>query len=206
MNNSSSIVRPSRSRQRNMVNVVNIDSLASLDWCEGSSWLGPDTTQGNCNEDHRMKIDRDLTKPSKFGLALLCLLLASTFAGAQQRRKVIINQDCSGPGGSNMQTLLLLIQSPEVEVLGITVVSGNQWRDEEVAHTLRLLEIIGRTDIPVVPGAVFPLVRQHDETQLWQQRYGKVAFAGAWDERWWHEPFVVPPLPEGQPAARQANE
>ena len=53
-----------------------------------------------------------------------------------------------------------MIQSPEVEVLGITVVSGNQWRDEEVAHTLRLLEIIGRTDIPVVPGAVFPLVRQ----------------------------------------------
>ena len=41
--------------------------------------------------------------------------------------------------------------------LGITVVSGDQWRDEEVAHTLRLLEIIGRTDIPVVPGAVFPL-------------------------------------------------
>ena len=37
------------------------------------------------------------------------------------------------------------------------MVSGDQWRDEEVAHTLRLLEIIGRTDIPVVPGAVFPL-------------------------------------------------
>ena len=105
-----------------------------------------------------------------------------------------------------MQTLLLLIQSPEVEVLGITVVSGNQWRDEEVAHTLRLLEIIGRTDIPVVPGAVFPLVRRHDETQLWQQRYGKVAFAGAWDERWWHEPFVVPPLPEGRPAIKPSDE
>ena len=79
--------------------------------------------------------------------------------GAQQRRKVIINQDGSGPGGSNMQTIALLIQSPQVEVLGITVVSGNQWRDEEVAHTLRLLEIMGRTDIPVVPGAAFPLVR-----------------------------------------------
>ena len=36
------------------------------------------------------------------------------------------------------------------------MVSGNQWRDEEVAHTLRLLEIIGRTDIPVVPGRRFP--------------------------------------------------
>ena len=139
-------------------------------------------------------------------LAITSLLLASSLGWAQQRRKVIIDQDCSGPGGSNMQTLLLLIQSPEVEVLGITVVSGNQWRDEEVAHTLRLLEIIGRTDIPVVPGAVFPLVRRHDETQLWQQRYGKVAFAGAWDERWWHEPFVVPALPEGRPVTKPLDE
>lgn len=57
-----------------------------------------------------------------------------------------------------MQTLALLTQSPQVEVLGITVVSGNQWHDEEVAHTLRLLEIVGRTDIPVVPGAALPLV------------------------------------------------
>src|SRR6266478_3551225 len=134
------------------------------------------------------------------------LLLVSCLASAQQRRKVIINEDCSGPGGSNMQTLALLIQSPQVEVLGITVVSGNQWRDEEVAHTLRLLEIMGRTDIPVVPGAAFPLVRRREETQIWQQRFGKVAFAGAWDERWWHEPFVVPPLPEGQPTTKPAQE
>jgi len=119
---------------------------------------------------------------------------------------VIINEDCSGPGGSNMQTLALLIQSPQVEVLGITVVSGNQWRDEEVAHTLRLLEIIGRTDIPVVPGAVFPLVNRRTESQLRQQRYGRVDFAGAWDDRWWHEPFVVPPLPEGQPTTKPADE
>ena len=125
---------------------------------------------------------------------------------AQSRRKIIINEDCSGPGGSNMQTLALLIQSPQVEVLGITVVSGDQWRDEEVAHTLRLLEIMGRTDIPVVPGAEFPLVRRRDEAQLWQQRYGKVAYAGAWDDRWWHEASVVPPLPEGQPTTKPADE
>jgi purine nucleosidase len=147
-----------------------------------------------------------MMKRAEFCLALACVLLVSAFAGAQSRRKVIINQDCSGPGGSNMQTLLTLIQSPQVEVLGITVVSGNQWRDEEVAHALRLLEIIGRTDIPVVPGAVFPLVRRREDAEMWQQRYGKVAFAGAWDERWWHEPFVVPTLPEGQPTTKPADE
>jgi len=100
----------------------------------------------------------------------------------------------------------LLIQSPQIEVLGITVASGDQWRDEEVAHALRLLEIMGRTDIPVVPGAEFPLVRTREESQLWQRLYGKVAYAGAWDERWWHEASVIPPLPERRPNPKPANE
>ncbi len=130
-------------------------------------------------------------------LSIALTLLAAPVAWPQQRAKVIINEDCSGPGGSNMQALLTLIQSPRVEVLGITVVSGDQWRDEELAHTLRLLEIIGRTDIPVFSGAAFPLVFTREEAQLWQQRFGKVAYAGAWDDRWWHESTIVPALLRG---------
>jgi inosine-uridine nucleoside N-ribohydrolase len=137
----------------------------------------------------------------------IALLLASSFAWSQTaRRKVIIDEDCSGPGGSNLQTVALLVQSPQVEVLGVTVVSGDQWRDEEVAHTLRLLEIMGRTDIPVMNGAAFPLIRSREEARQWQERYGKVSYAGAWDDRWWHEPYVVPTLPEGKPTARPAEE
>jgi inosine-uridine nucleoside N-ribohydrolase len=142
----------------------------------------------------------------RFYSAIALILFAGSFAWPQQRCKVIVNEDFSGPGGSNLQTLLVMVQSSQVEVLGATVVSGDQWRDEEVAHTLRLLEIIGRTDIPVVPGAVFPLVRRRDDTQLWQQRYGKAAYAGAWDDRWWHEPFGVPPLREGQPTTKPVDE
>ena len=63
-------------------------------------------------------------------ILFLCVVLTA-LSTAQARRKVIINEDCSGPGGSNMQTLAVLIQSPRVEVLGITIVSGDQWRDEE---------------------------------------------------------------------------
>src|SRR6202034_4494014 len=136
----------------------------------------------------------------------IALLLAGSLAWSQPRRKIIINEDCSGPGGSNMQTLALLIQSPQAEVLGITVVSGDQWRDEEVARTLRLLEIMGRTDIPVLSGAAVPLVRTREEATQWQERYGKVSYAGAWDERWWHEPFAVPALAEGQPSAHPSDE
>jgi inosine-uridine nucleoside N-ribohydrolase len=136
----------------------------------------------------------------------IAALLAVSLAWSQPRRKIIINEDCSGPGGSNMQTLALLIQSPQTEVLGITVVSGDQWRDEEVAHTLRLLEILGRADIPVMPGAAFPLVRTRSQALEWQERFGKVAYAGAWDEHWWHEPFIVPKLPEGAPSIQAASE
>jgi inosine-uridine nucleoside N-ribohydrolase len=138
-------------------------------------------------------------------LAIASLLVCS-IAWSQPRRKVIINEDCSGPGGSNMHTLALLIQSRQVEVLGITVASGDQWRDEEVAHTLRLLDIMGRTDIPVMSGAAFPLVHTREEALLWQERYGKLAYMGAWDPRWWHEPFVVPALPEGQPTTKPSDE
>ena len=139
-------------------------------------------------------------------LVLLTLVLTACIAEAAERRKIIINQDCSGPGGSNMQTLLVLIQSPDVDVLGITVVSGNQWRDEEVARTLRLLEIIGRTDIPVIPGAVFPLVRNYEETLMWQDHYGKPAWGGAWDSRFYHGPFVIPTLAEGMPTTKPSTE
>jgi inosine-uridine nucleoside N-ribohydrolase len=139
-------------------------------------------------------------------LGLALFVCAAALCSAQPRRKVIINEDCSGPGGSNMQTLALMIQSSQIEVLCITVVSGDQWRDEEVTHTLRLLEIIGRTDIPVVPGAEYPLVRTREESRLWQQRYGKVAYAGAWDDRWWHEPSVVPAPPEGQPTTKPVDD
>src|SRR5262245_21783537 len=147
-------------------------------------------------------------RPRKLVLVFLfSVVLANiSFASLQQRRKIIIDQDCSGPGGSNMNTLLLLLQSPQVEVLGITVVTGDQWRDEEVARTLRLLEIIGRTDVPVIPGAEFPLVRRRDETRLRQERYGKVAYVGAWDDRWWHEPNVIPTLAEGSPTTKASDE
>ena len=139
-------------------------------------------------------------------LAVPCLLIASSLLSAQQQRKVIFDQDCAGPGGTDLQSLAVMIQSPEVQLLGITVVSGDQWRDEEVAHTLRFLEIAHRTDLPVFPGAVFPLVHTREGMRAWEQRYGKVEYSGAWDERWWHEPYSVPKLAEGQPATKAAAE
>jgi len=143
---------------------------------------------------------------ARLTLLLSLLELAAAPVSGREGRKVIIDEDCSGPGGSNMQAVAALVQSPLAQPLGVTVVTGDAWRDEELVHALRLLEIIGRPDIPVVPGAAFPLVRSREEALVWETLYGKISYLGAWDPRWWHEPFVVPPPREGPPATKPASE
>jgi purine nucleosidase len=139
--------------------------------------------------------------------AAAVVLLLSAACAAQQKRYVVIDQDAGGPGGTDMMSILVLLQSPQVETLGITVVTGDQWRDEEVAHTLRLLELVGRSDIPVSPGAAFPLLRTQAETKLWEQQYGKQTYQGAWTRRESnHDPFTVPEMPEGKPSTQPVKE
>src|SRR5580693_5549989 len=134
------------------------------------------------------------------------LLLSAPFASAQARRKIIIDQDAAGPAGTDQQSMLLLIQSPQTEVLGITVVTGDMWLTEEVAHTLRMLELIGRTDIPVLKGAEYPLVRRKDETELMEKQYGAAAWLGAWTPRMYHAPDQLGAMPEGVPSTRPSSE
>ncbi len=137
------------------------------------------------------------------GAVLLALCLPCL---GQEKRKIIIDQDAAGPAGTDQQSMLLLIQSPQTEVLGITVVTGDQWLHEEVAHTLRMLELIGRTDIPVVPGAEYPLVRRQDETEMWERQYGSVPWLGAWTPKFYHPSEQLGEMPEGKPTTKPADE
>ena len=143
-------------------------------------------------------------------LAAVWLLFS---AAALAQRMVLIDQDGSGPGGSNQMAMMVMLQSPQVKVLGITQVSGNAWEPEEVQHTLRMLELIHRTDVPVVPGAIYPLLRTRAETLLWQNLYGSTPWLGAWGDAAqhtgsasWHEAEIVPPLVEGEPKTRPLDE
>ena len=116
-------------------------------------------------------------RPSAVFSTLLVLIMSlacgsTVAADTSARRKVIIDQDAFGPAGSNMQAILMLLQSKDVEVLGITIPSGDGWRDEEVSHTLRLLEIAQRTEVPVYPGAVFPLVNTQPRNKRWEALFG----------------------------------
>lgn len=145
--------------------------------------------------------------PMKSSFAYVALLYLLTLAAAaQSNRYVIIDQDARGPAGTDMNSMLVFLQSPNVNVLGITVVTGDGWRNEEVAHTLRLLELVGRTDIPVIPGMSTPLIRTREWTSLWEKIYGKVLYQGAWTIDANRDPEKVPDLTEGNPTTKPSSE
>jgi inosine-uridine nucleoside N-ribohydrolase len=154
-------------------------------------------------------------------LAILLLAGCAALLPAQ-KRLVLIDQDGSGPGGSDQMAMLALLQAPDVQVLGITIVTGDAWRDEETLHTLRMLELTGHAEVPVARGAVFPLIRTQEETRLESALIGKVVWLGAWGRGATnltetgtgtqpahlesHSPYEIPPLPEGMPTTKPIDE
>ena len=102
---------------------------------------------------------------AKEGLRLVLTLLlvgvsvAARAAAPSEVRKVIYDQDTDGIIGGNEDPLVMLLQSPNIQVLGVTVVTGNGWLKQETADVLKLLEDLHRTDMPVIMGSEFPLVQ-----------------------------------------------
>lgn len=143
----------------------------------------------------------------------LCLGLILPFfpADAQTaRRKVIIDDE----GFALMHVMLL--EADDVDVLGITTVSGNVWVNRATAQALRGLEIVGRTDVPVIPGATYPLLNSEALTDRWEALYGKLVWKGAWMKKWveptrqstppYHGPNDPVDLPWGNPATKPLPE
>jgi inosine-uridine nucleoside N-ribohydrolase len=80
--------------------------------------------------------------------------------------------DCD-PGHDDAIALLLALASPELELLGVTTVAGNQTLEKTTANAIRVLDFVGRDDVQVAAGADRPLVRDpfvaayvHGETGL----------------------------------------
>src|SRR5690242_5843420 len=71
--------------------------------------------------------------------------------------RVIIDTD---PGVDDALALLLAMRSPELKIEGITPVAGNVPLELTLPNALRMVEIAGRTDIPVAAGAKQPLTRR----------------------------------------------
>jgi len=156
----------------------------------------------------------------KFILAVAALLTSLGLStSAAQKIKVIVDQDARGPATTDMQSILIFLQSEKFDVLGITTVSGDQWVKEETQRTLRLVEIAQRTDVPVIQGAELPLLNSKEESERWEALYGKFRYKGCWSDfserpkntppafrEGYHQPDVVPSLVEGAPQTKALDE
>lgn len=137
---------------------------------------------------------------------------AAIAAQAPETVEVYFDNDFLGPGQSNIQALVPLIRDPHVHLLGVGVVTGDAWLEEETQHVLRFLEIAGRKDVPVARGAQMPLLRTQAEMHAWEAHYGPIPWKGAWNAarpgRSYHpdQPDLVPPMPEGAPATTPVAE
>lgn len=79
-----------------------------------------------------------------------------------EKTKVII--DCD-PGIDDSLAILLALNSPELDVIGITTVSGNVPSDLGAKNALKILQHANRLDIPVYQGASLPLKRDYVSAQ-----------------------------------------
>jgi pyrimidine-specific ribonucleoside hydrolase len=71
--------------------------------------------------------------------------------------KILI--DCD-PGHDDMVAIMLALASPEIELLGVSMVAENQTGAKTYSNALRTLTLLGRKDIPVTKGAQRPLLRE----------------------------------------------
>jgi inosine-uridine nucleoside N-ribohydrolase len=104
-------------------------------------------------------------------------------------QRIIIDTD---PGVDDAIAILLALRSPELKVEAITPVSGNVPLELTLPNALRLVEIAGRTDIPVAPGASHPLTRRLVTAKY---AHGNNGMGG-----------VEFPMPTTKPSRESANE
>jgi inosine-uridine nucleoside N-ribohydrolase len=135
-------------------------------------------------------------------LTNLALFPAPT--SAAERVKVFIDQDTSGPGGTDAVSIAMLLMAPNVEVVGIGVVSGDAWLDQAVYHTLKIVEVCGRPAVPVAAGSEEPLLNTQGAMERREALWGKKAGDG-WHGAWGPEvppKTVIPPAPGGPPTIK----
>lgn len=87
--------------------------------------------------------------------SVAALLLATLAGAAEGPKKVIIDTD---PGTDDAMAILLALNSPELEVLALTVVPGNVALPQAMVNARKLAALAKRCDIPVAAGADRPMV------------------------------------------------
>jgi len=123
-------------------------------------------------------------------------LLVATFVVAPsllhaEARRIIFDTDFILPPGDDGLALLLALGSPELEILGVTTVAGNESVERATSDALWLLELTGHAEIPVYRGADMPWL--HEKSDYAVTHYGN----------WYSD--EAPPAPPGGFANKSAE-
>lgn len=100
----------------------------------------------------------------------VAVAVAAGPAAAQQPQKIIVDTDFAFPPQDDAMALFFVLNSPELDLLGITTVAGNRSVNIATADVLKILEVTGRTEIPVFQGAAAPWL--HKGTAWDAERHG----------------------------------
>ena len=95
------------------------------------------------------------------GVVIACAFFCSPLAA--QQKKIIFDTDFVYPPQDDAMALFFVLNCPELQILGITTVAGNDNVEIATADALKVLEVTGRTEIPVFRGAARPWIHQKSE-------------------------------------------
>jgi inosine-uridine nucleoside N-ribohydrolase len=116
------------------------------------------------------------------GVAAVVASAALAAVPSTAAEKVVYDTDFNTIGDDGQAFVMLAqgMREGKVDLLGMTVVTGNQWLGQEMADGLRAVERMGVADrVRVYPGALHPLLHDRATLELEQQLFGK-GYAGAW--------------------------
>ena len=96
---------------------------------------------------------------------------------------LFVDTDC-GEFGDDGSALVIVARSPQqVQLIGVTAVSGNVWAAEAAAFSARALQAVGLKDIPISTGTSLPLIRTDAMARQAGQRWGDNGYHGAFDRK-----------------------
>jgi inosine-uridine nucleoside N-ribohydrolase len=101
--------------------------------------------------------------------AFLIVFVAALALPAFAAKKIILDTD---PGTDDALALMLALNSPELDVRGLTVVPGNVTAAMGLENALRMVSLANRCDIPVAAGAQHPLFQKLITAEFWHGKNG----------------------------------
>src|SRR6202163_3860626 len=110
-----------------------------------------------------------LRRPISYISLLVLWLLASFSVPAAAAKKIIFDTD---PGTDDALALMLALNSPELDVVAITVVPGNVTAAMGLENALRMVSLANRCEIPVARGAQHPLFQKLITAEFWHGKNG----------------------------------